>query len=101
MRVQVHTTYDAVRDYPIKLLKSIKQMMHDPERAKYGYASVKEALSRMINMKQYESESLIEYQKRAKQASEILKSHICDEFLHNFVTKMPEYAGKTAAQQIE
>ena len=66
VRVQAHTTYNSIRDDPIGLLKLIKQMMHDPERAKYGYASIKEALSRMINMKQHESESLIEYQKRAK-----------------------------------
>ena len=99
VRVQAHTTYNSIRDDPIGLLKLIKQMMHDPERAKYGYASIKEALSRMINMKQHESESLIEYQKRVKQASEILKSHIGDEFLHNFVTKIPEYATKTADEK--
>ena len=40
IRVQAHTTYDAVRDDPIKLLKLIKQMMHDLERATYGFASV-------------------------------------------------------------
>ena len=54
VRVQGHTTYNSIRDDPIGLLKLIKQMMYDPERAKYGYASIKEALSRMINMKKHE-----------------------------------------------
>lgn len=52
--------------------------MHDSERVKYGYASIKEALLQVINMKQHGSESLIEYQKRVKQAYEILNALLCD-----------------------
>ena len=42
--------------------------MHDPVRAKYQYASLTEAVARMLNIKQMENENLINYVKRFKQA---------------------------------
>ena len=60
----------------IELLKVIQILMHDPVRAKYPYASLTEAVARTLNIKHMESENLIDYVKRFKQARDILTSHI-------------------------
>ena len=74
--------------------------MHDPERAKYGYASLLQAMRTFVNISQLDYESLLDYQKRVKQSSEILSSHLGEEFLNKFVEKLPEYraASDTAEQ---
>lgn len=59
-RLETHVNYETkIRDDPVELLKTIKIIMHDPERTRYPYASLTKALSRIINMKQQEKEGLI------------------------------------------
>jgi hypothetical protein len=65
-----------IRDDPIELLDKIKMLMHDPIRAKYPYASLTEAMSRMLNIKQIESEGLLDYVKRFKESGDIMKPHV-------------------------
>ena len=78
-RIETHVDYvDKIRDDPISLLRTINVLMHDPVRAKYPYASLTEVMSRLVTMKQYENENLLEYTKRFKQAKEIMKSHVGD-----------------------
>ena len=79
-----------IRDDPIELLQAIKLLMHDPERARYPYASLTEAMGRMINIKQGEEESLIDYTKRFKQARDIFKSHVGGDILDVFVMHTKE-----------
>ena len=74
-RVDFKTT---IQDDPIKLLKTIKIVMHKPERSKYPYTSITEALWRVINMKQKEHKSLIDYSKRLKQAKGVLVVEVRD-----------------------
>ena len=71
--------------------------MHDPERAKYPYASVTEAMTRVINIKQYEKESLLDYSKRFKQANDIFLSHVGNDILDKFTEDLREY--KIASDQ--
>lgn len=80
-----------VKDNPIKLLESIQNKMHDPERNCYPYESVTEALQRVINMRQNEKESLIEYAKHHKQGMDIIKSQFGTSFLDEFTEKSAEY----------
>ena len=91
-RILVHPDYQVkIKNDPIELLKVIKILMHDPERAKYPYASLTEAITRIINIKQYEKESLLDYSKRFKQANDIFVSHVGNDILDKFTEHLPEY----------
>jgi hypothetical protein len=70
-------------------------LMHDPLRAKYPYASLTKAMSRMLNIKQIESEGLLDYVKRFKEFGNIMKSHVGTSILDKFVKNSREYQGKT------
>jgi hypothetical protein len=59
--------------------------MHDPVRAKYPFASLTEAISRMLNLKQSENEGLLDYVKRFKESRDIMKSHVEPDTLDKFV----------------
>jgi hypothetical protein len=51
-RVEENPEFETtIRDDPIELLNKIKVLMHDPIRAKYPFASLTEAISRMLNLK--------------------------------------------------
>ena len=66
-RVEEHQDFTTtIRDDPIELLKKVRVLMHDPVRSKYPFASLTEAMSRMINLKQMEQEQLLDYVKRFK-----------------------------------
>jgi hypothetical protein len=76
-RIKEHPDFESnIRDDPIELLEKIRVLMHDPIRAKYPYASLIEALIRLMNIKQFEQEQLLDYIKRFKQFHHITKSHV-------------------------
>ncbi len=59
-RIEEHPNFDTtIWDDPIELLNKMKVLMHDPKRAKYPFASLTEAISRMLNLKQSENEGLL------------------------------------------
>jgi hypothetical protein len=75
--IEEHPDFEAmIRDNPIELPNKIKLRMHNPVRAKYPYASLTEAISRMLNLKQSENEGLLDYVKRFKESRDIMKSHM-------------------------
>ena len=60
-RTEEHPDFEAtIHDNPIELLNKIKVLMHDPIRAKYPYASLTKAISRMLNLKQIDEEGLLD-----------------------------------------
>ena len=66
-RIETHPKYESeIQDNAITLLEVIKTLMHNPVRAQYPIASMHEAVIRLINIKQYEGEALLEYVKRFK-----------------------------------
>jgi hypothetical protein len=76
-RIEEHPDYETlIQDDPIELLNKTKMLMHDPIRAKYPYASLTEAMSRMLSINQIESEGLLDYDKRFKESSDIMKTHV-------------------------
>jgi hypothetical protein len=84
--IEEHPGYEtSIRDDPIELLIKIKALMHNPIREKYTYASLTEAMSRMLNVKQYENEGLLDYVKRFKESRDITKSHVGTDILDKFV----------------
>ena len=70
-------------------------LMHDPIRVKYPFASLTEAMSRMLNIKQQEQEGLLDYVKRFKQNRDITKSHVGSDVLDKFIENMPEFRNET------
>ena len=97
-RIEEHPDYEnTIRDDPIELLTKIKVLMHDPIRAKYPFASLTEAMSRMLNLKQIENEGLLDYVKRFKESCDITKSHVGTDILDKFVENTIEYREETDA----
>ncbi len=97
-RIEEHPDYEStIRDDPIELLTKIKVLMHDPIRAKYPFASLTEAMSRMLNLKQIENEGLLDYVKRFKESCDITKSHVGTDILDKFVENTIEYREETDA----
>ena len=45
-----------ILDDPIKLIETIKILMHDPEWARYEFGSLTEAMQRVVNIKQLEDQ---------------------------------------------
>jgi hypothetical protein len=78
------------------LLNKIKVLMHDPIRAKCPFASLTEAISRMLNSKQSENEGLLDYMKRFKESRDIMKSHAGTNILDKFVENTLEYRDETS-----
>jgi hypothetical protein len=76
MQILEHQILEQLRVRCIELLSKIKVLMHDPIRAKYPFASLTEAMIRMLNIKQIENEGLLDYAKQFKQSRDITKSHV-------------------------
>ena len=95
-RIEEHPDYEGtIRDDPIELLMKIKVLMHDPIRAKYPFASLTEAILRMLHLKQSEDEILLDYVKRFKQSRDITKSHVGTDILDKFIENTREYQDET------
>ena len=91
-RIEEHPDYETIiRDNPIELLAKIKVLMHDPIRAKYPFASLTEAITRILNIRQMENEGLLEYVKRFKESRDIMKTHIGTNILDKFVENTKDY----------
>jgi hypothetical protein len=97
-RIEEHPKFEtAIHDDPIELLTKIKVLMHDPIRAKYPFASLTEAISRMLNLKQSENEGLLDYVKRFKESRDIMKSHVGTDILDMLVENTLAYQDKPNA----
>ena len=91
-RIEEHPDFDSkIENDPIALLESIKTLMHDPVRAQYPLVSMTEALIRLVNVKQMDNESLLDYVKRFKQLRDVAKSHLGSKVLDTFVEHSEEY----------
>jgi hypothetical protein len=60
-------------------------------RAQYPLTSMSDALGRLINAKQQESESLLDWVKRFKELRDVAKSHLGNKFLDEFVEHQTDY----------
>jgi hypothetical protein len=101
-RIEEHPEFETIiRDDPIELLMKIKVLMHDPIRAKYPFASLTEAISRMLNLKQIDEEGLLDYVKRFKESRDIMKSHIGTDILDKSVENTLEYRDETSTSTLK
>ena len=63
-RIEEHPEFESkLKNNPIATLEVIKTLMHDPVRAQYPMASMMDALTRLLNVRQYEDEDLLDYVK--------------------------------------
>jgi len=65
-----------IRDDPIEILRVVSTLMHAPVWARYPYASLNDAIMRMLNLNLQDGEYLTDYVKRFKQSHDELRSHI-------------------------
>lgn len=99
-RVQEHVSFKlAIWDDPIKLLRAVKILMHDPARVKYTSTHLwQKSMTRVMNLKQYEDENILEYIKHFKQARDVMSANVntTTTMLDNFITSTAEYKATLA-----
>jgi hypothetical protein len=98
-RIELHPEYDSkIQDKPIELLEVIKTLMHYFVRAQYplALASMHEAAIRLINIRQYEGEALLEYVKRFKQCRDAMKNYAKKNIVYGFVENTDDYKKVTS-----
>ena len=100
-RVEEHPNYSTIEDDPIELLVVLKTLMHDSVRAQYPMVSMTDALARLINVKQYENETLLDYVKRFKQLRDVVKSQLGYNFLDGYVEHQADYPNASKFQDAE
>ena len=86
---------------PIKLLEAIQVLMHDPIHAQYPVISMTEALARLVNVKQAENESLLDYVNRFKQLRDVAVSHMGTELLYKFCEYQENYKSQNDQGKLE
>jgi hypothetical protein len=59
-----------------------------------------DALGRLVNIKQQENESLLNYVKQFKQLQDVVKSQMGNKFLNEFVEHLPMYSTTDAPTQL-
>ena len=95
-RIEQHPEYDTkIQDNPIELLEVIKSLMHNPVRAQYPIASMHEAVVRVINIRQYEGEALLDYVRRFKQCRDAMKNYAGKSIVNDFAEHTDEYKKAT------
>ena len=65
-----------IQNQPLKLLEEVKALMHTPMRARYPFMSLTENLVSLVNVKQNDNESLVDYFERFEQGKSIIKSQL-------------------------
>jgi hypothetical protein len=91
-RVEEHPDFATViKNKPIELLKAIKTLTHDTVCAQYPYVSLTEALARLVNVKQYDNQNLLDYVKSFKQLRDVVKMQFGDQILNYFIEQKAFY----------
>ena len=92
------------KDNPVKLLSQTRTLMHGSSRSRHPFASLTNAIKRVVNVRMEDQETLINCNKKIKQAKDMLKSHTGTKTLDEFVAhaeecKKAEANGNTVLQQ--
>jgi hypothetical protein len=100
-RIEEHPDYEStLKNNPIAVLEAIKTLMHGPVQAQYPLVSMTDALSRLVNAKQQESETLLDYVKCFKQLRDIAKSQLGNTILNEFVEHQTGYAAASTNEKL-
>ena len=96
--IETNLEYKAkMQDNSIELLKSIKILIHEPERSKHPFVSITEVLKHIVNMKQKYNNILLEYSKHLKQAKDILEVQVGKDILGHCIENFKELKSSTGA----
>ena len=76
----------AIVDNPFRLLQAIKVLTRSSSRAQYLMVAMTEAFYTMLNIKQFDNESLLDYTLRFKHFRDVLKSFVGTKILDEFAT---------------
>ena len=99
-RVRAHPDFASqIENDPMKLLKAIEELMHDPIRKRYSFATMTDALVRYLTIKQDENEKPIDYAARYKSYHNVVVSLFGEGMLTEFVKQTSDYKG--AASQTD
>ena len=66
-------------------------LMHNPSRSRCPFASLAEAIRRLVNTKMEDTESLISCNEKVKQAKDALKSHLGTKITNEFIAHTEEH----------
>ena len=90
-----------IEDDPIELLRTIRQLMHEPTRARYPYATLLDAIRGVVNIKQEYNEPLLDYTKRFKEAVDVLETYVGKNILDKFIEKQKKYTTSNMSERKE
>jgi hypothetical protein len=92
-KIEASKDYEGtIKNNPIELLKAIKQHALNYQEYRYEMSIILDSIRSVINLKQKEGESLVDYTRRFKTARDVLKSHIGGPLiLTRFVENMGGY----------
>ena len=85
----------AIVDNPIRLLQAIKVLTRSSSRAQYPMVAMTEAFYTMLNIKQFDSESLLDYTLSFKHFRDVLKSFVDTNILDEFTTHTQNFQQAT------
>ena len=95
-RVEEHPEYSSkIDDNPIKLLEAVQQLMHDPSRKQFPFATVNRMYWRVLGCKQQEDEDLTDYTKRFINEMNAFESTIGKNTMNDFIKQLPDYTNGT------
>jgi hypothetical protein len=99
-RIEQHPDYETkLKNNPIATLEAIKTLMHNSVRAQYPMVTMSGALDRLMNVRQQENESLLDYVKRFKQLRDVVASQMGTKFLDEFVEHQTLYPAAASAMK--
>ena len=107
MEVHVKAESDCnseIKDDPVQPSSRMCTLVHDPSRSRHPFASLANAIKQIVIVKMEDQKTLINCNKKIKQAKDTLKSHTGTKILDEFVTHTEEHEkavtdGDTALQQ--
>ena len=73
-KIQSRVDFEKIKNNPIELLNAIEQHSVSYQENKYDMVIITEALLNLVNIKQREDESLVDYTTRFKSARDVFKS---------------------------
>ena len=76
-RLDAHHDFELkINNNPIDLIKATQKTMHETARSQYPVVLIKDALNRLTNVKQFETEYLLDYVARSKKNCVVMNIHL-------------------------
>ena len=100
-KIESREDFDEIEDKPIALLKAIRQHALNYQEYRYVMSIVSDALKNLVHTKQKDDESLQDYAKRFKTATEIPESHLGGPIMiPSVVGQIPNFQDMNEAQKV-